>query len=153
MKVVLTPDEINICHIIGRMRSLISRSARVTDQKFGPQGGIEGDIQGMLAEYAFAKYFNTFPDLGLSPRAGGADGKLKGYNYDIKSTKYKNGKLVTKINANPDVDIYVLCIVDEPIVTIMGYAPKSELLDSENIQDLGRGKCYCLDQEKLIQFK
>ena len=94
MIVKLQPDEVLICEQLGRMRSIIARSSGVKDAKVGTQDGSEADVMGMKAEYAFAKQFNTFPDLGLTPRSGSADGKLKGYAYDIKSTTYKSGRLL-----------------------------------------------------------
>lgn len=92
MIVELTPSEILVCQCIGRMRSLIARSANVKDQKIGEQDGSNADVQGFMAEYAFAKQFNVFPDLGLTPRSGSCDGKipLKDFrvvSYDIKDRK------------------------------------------------------------------
>ena len=53
---------------------------------------------------------------------------------------------------NPDVAVYVLAIVDEPHVTIVGYATKKMLCQKENIKNLGHGNGYSLDQDKLLQF-
>jgi len=85
INIILTPDEVAICQILGRMRSLIARSSNVKDAKIGKQDGSDADVLGVMAEYAFAKHFNVFPDLGLSPRSGSADGIYKGWRYDIKS--------------------------------------------------------------------
>ena len=149
----LEPSEINVCHILGRLRSLIARGHGVADRKMGPQDGSEADVLGVMAEYAFAKWFNTFPDFGLSPRSGSRDGLLKGYSYDIKATKYKSGKLLATTKINPDVDLYVLCVVDAPTVTICGYALKDELIREENLCDLGHGAGYALDQDQLRLFR
>ena len=152
-KIQLQPDEILICQMLGRNRSLIARSAGVKDVKQGDQDGAEADVMGMMAEYAFSKAFNTFPDLGLTPRSGSADGVLKGYNYDVKATTYKNGRLLCTMKENPAVDMYVLCIVDGKTVNIMGYAMKCDLRKEENIIDLGYGKGYALNQSHLRHFK
>tara|TARA_R100001163_G_scaffold61721_1_gene51932 strand:+ start:314 stop:775 length:462 start_codon:yes stop_codon:yes gene_type:complete len=153
MIVRLEPDEILICEQLGRMRSLIARSAGVTDAKIGTQDGSEADVMGMKAEYAFSKQFNTFPDLGLTPRSGSADGKLKGYAYDIKSTTYKSGRLLATKKINPDVDMYVLCVVSDSEVDIKGYIMKNEFMRPENIKDLGHGEGYCVEQHQLKKFK
>jgi hypothetical protein len=153
MIVKLNPDEVLICEQLGRMRSIIARSSGVKDAKVGDQDGSEADVMGMKAEYAFAKKFNTFPDLGLTPRSGSADGKLKGFAYDIKSTTYKSGRLLATKKQNPDVDMYVLCIVDNSEVDIKGYAFKDELIKESNLKNLGHGQGYCLDQDKLRVFK
>jgi len=153
MKIVLQQDEIAICQMIGRMRSLIARSSGVKDAKIGDQDGAEADVIGMIAEYAFAKQFNVFPDLGLSPRSGSADGVIKDKRYDIKSTTYKTGKLLCTTKDNPDVDVYILAIVSGNEVNIVGWEYKDNLRKEENLIDLGHGKGYALTQDKLQKFK
>lgn len=153
MVVKLQPDEILICEMLGRLRSLIARGAGVKDAKVGTQSGSEADVMGMKAEYAFAKHFNVFPDMGLSPRSGSADGSVKGYAYDIKSTSYRTGRLLATKKVNPDVDIYVLCIVVEDEVDIKGYAMKEDLIKESNLTDLGHGQGYCMEQSELKLFK
>jgi len=153
MIVQLREDELSVCQILGRMRSLIARSSNVKDVKVGKQNGMEADVMGMIAEYAFAKQFNTFPDLGLTPRSGSYDGIYGEYRYDIKATSYKSGRLLSTLKINPDVDIYILGIVDFDSVNFVGYALKSELIKEENIKDLGSGKGYSLDQSQLRAFK
>lgn len=74
MIVRLDKKECELCEFIGKQRSSVARSNGVFDAKIGNQSGIEADIQGFKAEYAFAKWNNIFPDFGLSPRSGSADG-------------------------------------------------------------------------------
>lgn len=119
----------------------------------GDQDGALADVHGMMAEYAFAKHFNVFPDMGLTPRSGSADGFLNGFRYDVKATTYKNGRLLCNLKDNPDVDMYVLCVIDEPYVNIIGYSMKKDLRQDENLIDLGHGKGYGLNQEQLSKFK
>lgn len=152
MKIILQPDEITVCQMIGRMRSLIARSAGVKDAKVGDQDGAEADVIGLMAEFAFAKQFNVFPDLGLSPRSGSADGIIKGKRYDIKATTYKSGKLLCTVKDNPDVDVYILAIVSNNEVNVVGWEYKENLRKDENLIDLGHGKGYALTQDKLQSF-
>jgi hypothetical protein len=152
MIVKLTYDEFEICKTIGEKRSLIARAANVKDQKIGNQNGVEADIQGMVGEYAFAKQFNVFPDFGLSPRSGGYDGICEGLRYDIKSTKYKNGRLLCTRKYNKDVDVYVLAIVNLLEVNLVGFAYSSQLINPDNLINLGHGFGYALDQYELIKF-
>jgi hypothetical protein len=152
MKITLQPDEITVCQMIGRMRSLIARSSGVKDAKVGDQDGAESDVIGMIAEYAFAKQFNVFPDLGLSPRSGSADGIIKGKRYDIKATTYKTGRLLCTVKDNPDVDVYILAIVSGNEIDIVGWEYKENLRKDENLIDLGYGKGYALTQDKLQKF-
>ena len=50
MKVILEPDELQVCQMVGRMRSLIARGRGVHDAKIGEQDGAESDVLGMMAE-------------------------------------------------------------------------------------------------------
>jgi hypothetical protein len=152
MKIILQPDEVTVCQMIGRMRSLIARSSGVKDAKMGDQDGAEADVIGMMAEYAFAKQFNVFPDLGLSPRSGSADGVVKGKRYDIKATTYKTGRLLCTVKDNPDVDVYILAIVSGNEIDIAGWEYKENLRKEENLIDLGHGKGFALTQDKLQKF-
>jgi hypothetical protein len=153
MKVKLDPFEIEVCQYIGRRRSEVSRSTYAKVTKIGAQDTVESDIQGFMAEYAFAKYLNVFPDFTLNPRSGGYDGiTTKGARYDIKSTKNKKGNLLSTLKANNDVDIYVLAYVDDDSVEFIGWARKDELIREDNIKDLGRGKGYFLSKDKLRSF-
>ena len=148
----LNEAEYNLCQILGRMRTLISRGTGVKDAKVGKQDGAEADVMGTVAEYAFAKQFNTFPDFAPSPRSGSYDGMLKGNRYDIKSSSYPNARLLSTRKVNPDVDFYVLCIVEGKKVDVKGWAWKKDLIKDENLKDLGHGKGYCLEQSKLKPF-
>jgi hypothetical protein len=153
MIITLEQDEITICHVLGRMRSLIARASHVKDAKMGKQDGAEADVLGFAGEYAFAKQFNTFPDIGLSPRSGSADGVFKNLRYDIKSTNLPNGRLLCTLKENTDVDIYVLAIVNLPTVNIVGWVYSKELRLEKNLKDLGHGNGYVLDQSQLRKFK
>ena len=152
--VTLEPDEVLVCEQLGRMRSLIARTSGVNDVKMGNQDGMIADVMGMKGEYAFAKAFNTFPDLGLTPRSGGADGRVHGYAYDVKTTNYKNGKLLATKKINPDVDMYVLAVILSPqVIDIKGYLMKEQFIREGNICDVGHGEGYCAEQSQLFKFK
>jgi hypothetical protein len=156
MEIKLNHDEIAVCQILGRMRSLIARSANVYDAKLGSQDGAEADVMGMVGEYAFAKYFNVFPDLGLTPRSGSYDGKLSsGLRYDVKSTHYSFGRLIATLKENFDVDIYILAIVkkDYSSVNIVGYVEKKDFIDPKNIREVKGKKGYWMEQEDLKNIK
>jgi hypothetical protein len=153
MTVSLDPSEVMICNLVGRMRSIIARGCGVRDAKIGPQDGAEADVIGVMAEFAFAKKYNVFPDLGLSPRSGGRDGTVAGKRYDIKATKHKNGRLLCTTKKNNDVDIYVLAIVDGANIVFPGYATSQELCNENNLIDLGHGTGYALTQDRLNKLK
>ena len=153
MRVILDTQEIKFSEYIGELRSNVSRSNNVFDAKAGNQDGVQADIQGFKAEYAFAKKNNLFPDLGLSPRSGSYDGITRDNNrYDIKSTTYKNGNLLATLKINNDVDIYILAHVDDNEVNFIGWVRKEEFIKDENIRDLGHGPAYFLSRHKLNKF-
>lgn len=149
MIIILNDEDIHVCKVFGELRSLSARSNNIKDVKVGNHNGIDGDIIGFMGEYAFAKAFNVFPDFGLKPRSGSPDGIIKGLRYDVKSTNYKNGKLLSTLKVNADVDLYVLAIIQQNIVELKGYAYKNELINEKNKKDLGHGIGYVLNQYEL----
>ena len=150
MIVQLDDLEADLCDYIGKLMSSIARSNNVHDAKVGSHDGVKADIQGFKAEYAFAKANNLFPDFGLSPRSGSADGVTRDNNrYDIKSTRYKNGNLLSTLKVNHDVDIYILAYVNNNTVEFVGWASKDDLIRRENIKNLGHGDGYFLSRNKL----
>lgn len=153
MIVTLQPDEIQVCQMVGRMRTLIARGNGVRDAKMGDHDGAEADVMGMMAEYGFAKKMNVFPDLGLTPRSGSADGVMtSGKRYDVKASKHKTARLLSTLKVNPNVDVYVLCVVDGSTLDFKGWAWKDELIQEDNKTNLGHGLGYALEQEKLRKF-
>ena len=153
MQVILDKQEIELCNYVGKLRSHIARNNNIKDAKIGNHNGVDADIQGFKAEYAFAKKNNLFPDFGLSPRSGSYDGITKNNTrYDIKSTHHKKGNLLSTLKINKDIDVYILAYVNENIIEFVGWANKEELIREENIKDLGHGKGYFLSREKLSKF-
>ena len=153
MEIRLNNDEVQLCQLVGRMRSLIARSNGVKDAKIGTQDGAEADVLGMLAEYGFAKLMNVFPDLGLTPRSGSPDGVMpSGNRYNIKASKHPHARLLSTLKVNKDIDVYVLCVVDESLLDFRGWAWNHELIKPENLINLGHGVGYALDQNKLRKF-
>ena len=154
IEINLTDDEVMMCQHVGHLRSVLSRGNKVKDMKRTDMAGLDIDAQGVTAEYAVAKHFNVFFDLGLSPRAGSADGVMNGYSYDVKSTHHALGKLLATLKDNPDVDMYIMCITpDRWTVKLVGWCWKKELINKKNIKDLGYGKGYALEQNQLRPFK
>ena len=152
LKVTLTDQDFVMCRLIGNMRTLVARNNHVGDKKMGNQSGFQIDEDGVLGEFAFCKHFNVFFDLGVSPRSGSFDCILRGKRIDVKTTRYKTGKLLATTKVNPDVDIYVLAILDNHDITFVGWIEKEELISEKNLKDLGRGLGYSLEQNELKSF-
>lgn len=150
MKVQITHDLRLLASVWGGFRTFVSRSGGVKDAKMGPQSGQEIDQDGILGELAFCQLMNVWPDLGMTSRSGSYDCVVKGKRVDIKTTRHMNGRLLCRLKDNPDVDIYVLALLEDQYVTFAGWAFKHELCRPENIKNIGgHGEGYALDQSQL----
>lgn len=155
MIVHMTPSESAIAHMLAVMRNTTARQNGVKDKQMGDQDPIEIDRDGIIAEMAFGKAFNLYPDLSVYPRKGGADlfGRTK-KKIDVKATRYKTGRLVIHIDKPVDeVDIYALAVVDGDDVDLIGYIESEKAIREQHIRNLGHGNGYVIDQDHLIKFK
>ena len=154
VKVVpITPDLRLIASIVGGMRAMVNRRGGVSDKKIGPQNGLVADQDAILGELAFAMLNNVWPDLSMTPRSGSADGRVGKYRYDVKTTRRRDGRLVATLKTNPDVDVYVLAILDDEQVLFPGYALAAELCHESRITNLSHGPTYAMDQDQLRPWK
>ena len=153
--VELSEEEIITCRLIGNLRSISSRLNKVNDARMGDQSSYATDEVGAIGEYAFCKHFNIFFDPSIKVRSGSYDCLYKGKRIDIKTTEYAKGRLVATKKINPDVDIFVLAVLDieKNVVAFPGYALASELYQDSNMTDLGHGTCYAMDAHKLRKWK
>ena len=111
---------------------------------------IEPDINGAGGEIAVCKYFNRYPDLSIGPHYSGYDLKVKGKKGDVKTTSYNPGYLQAKSKKNPnDCDIFILVHVSFPTFTILGGATSTQLQQDVNLQDMGYGPKYTMQQSQL----
>ena len=155
MIVNMTPSESAIALTLAVMRNTTARQNNVADKQMGKQDPIQIDRDGILAEMAFGKQFNLYPDVSVSPRKGGADLIThNGMKIDVKATRYKSGRLLIHIDKPvEEVDIYVLGIVDGDDVDLVGYIKSAEAIQPQNLNDLGHGSGYVIEQSDLKKFK
>ena len=155
MIVNMTASEASIALTLAVMRNTTARQNNVSDKQMGKQDPIEIDRDGILAEMAFGKQFNLYPDLSVHPRKGGADLIThNGLKVDVKATRYKNGRLLIHIDKPVDeVHIYALAIVDGNDVDLIGYIKSIDAIQEKNIRDMGHGSGYAIDQSSLKAFK
>jgi len=153
ISIALTDDDLNICRLLGNMRTLVARGNKVKDAKMGDLSGTEIDEDGVIAEYAFCKHFNIFFDPSAYPRSGSVDCVYKGQRIDIKSTRYSTGRLLATLKKNEEVDVYVLAIITGKEVIFPGWAYARDLYREENIKNLGHGPGYVMEQSQLSQWK
>jgi len=151
----MTPSESAIALTLAVMRNTTARQNNVADKQMGKQDPIQIDRDGILAEMAFGKQFNLYPDLSVYPRKGGADLIThNGMKIDVKATRYKSGRLLIHIDKPvEEVDIYVLGIVDGDDVDLVGYIKSAEAIQPQNLNDLGHGSGYVIEQSDLKKFK
>ena len=151
--VTLTREEMNIVRILGELRSSMSRSHGVKNNKVSELADHEIDIDGVMAEFAFCKHHNIFFDPTINPRSSTYDCFYKGKRIDIKSTRRQNGRLIKHIKHNSDVDVFVLAIIKENTVTFPGYCTAKFLYQPENIKKIGYGDTYVVEIDQLVSWK
>jgi hypothetical protein len=115
---------------------------------------LEMNKNGFGAELAFCRLCETTFDSSTIERESHFD-KIDatlpdGTLIDVKTTVYKNGKLIVRHGKEKKVvDIYVLMTGTFPTFTFCGWASYEEIIKIENIDNLGWGDAYCLPQNRL----
>ena len=150
IKIQLAPSEIKICEWLAKNRYQSNRQHSVVDKKIGPQSCDDTDLEGICGEFAFCKALNAYPDMSIDPRKGGFDLMIDGLKFDIKTTKYKTGKLLAvKSKKIIDCDYYALIVGYRPNYRMAGICKSADLIKDHNLVDLGYGLTYCMDQSEL----
>lgn len=113
----------------------------------------QADLLGVLGEYAVAKALKLPFDttINLEGDGGTTDLMLGEYDIQVKSTKYKTGRLVFNNRKEIGADIFILCYVNEESceVIILGYIRKQSIDDCLQEMDLGHGKRLVIEQKHL----
>lgn len=152
--VTLNNAEMSIANYFGKLRYENARSKGIIDRRMAPpkMTNYEIDLEGFAAEMAFCKIANCYPDLD-NRVDNGYDCVWQGRKVDVKTTRYKTGKLLATLKDNKNADLYVLMIGEFPTYRLAGVIEASEFLVERNIRDLGRGRGYCLEQKYLKELK
>jgi|TARA_R100001530_G_scaffold109124_1_gene76589 hypothetical protein len=152
-RITLNSAEQIVCKQLALMRYEIARAVDRKDQQIGNQPSWQTDEDGIGGEIAASRLLNVYPSLVLKPDAGW-DVMYRGKRIDIKTTRYKSGRLLAKLNARDDeVDVYLLVTGTFPEYDVVGYALKDSLLSPKNVIDLGHGRGYGLSQDKLTPIE
>lgn len=152
MKIAITPHERIMLEIIAEKRHSMNRDNNVVDAKVSNLDSLQINIDGIMAEYAVCKRYNVLFDISTQPRSGSYDCIIKRNRIDVKSTRHPKGRLIKTLKSNVDVDIYVLAIVNDHEVELVGWMWSKEFVKPENITDLGYGDIYCVDRSLLKPF-
>lgn len=153
--VTLTVEEMTTLEVLSDLRHKYARDRGIKDEQVGNQSSKETDFIGMCAEFAFCKYFNLYPDIGVTT-AKPYDCIMDGYTFDVKGTKYATGKLLLRQTANHvPCDMYALVTGEPPLMTIRGYLTRKEFITDERLGKLKQDApySYIATQEELRTFK
>ena len=107
-------------------------------------------INGLAAEYAFCKMFNTPFDWQQTNKDEG-DTIYKGEIVDVKQTSFKDGSLIVcpyKIDAPATVYALVVGVPPGPFL-FKGFARKEHIFTAQNIKTFGYGERFFLSQQSL----
>ena len=110
------------------------------------------DMLGVMGEYAVSKALKIPMDMSCGLEGdGGTDLMMDDYNIDVKTTKYKTGRLVFNLNDELKADIYILCWAMEEVaeVILQGYIRKQSMGDVMVQQNLGYGLRNVIEQKHL----
>jgi len=118
----------------------------------------ETAYEGFCAELAFCKLANIYPDISIHQEINKVDCTYLGNSIDVKQTPYQDrGHLIIKqtLAVDCNVDLFVLMTGTCPEFTYKGWAYREELIQRENITDMGyaNDKPYALQQYQLHGYK
>lgn len=115
--VTLTWSEVAMAAFVGTQRQLENLMKKRVD-RYGADRriGWQLHIDGAIGELAVAKHFGWFwsGSVGLLNRAD------VGAQTEVRTTRYDNGHLLVHKD-DKDENVFYLAIIDEPLVTIVGY--------------------------------
>jgi hypothetical protein len=110
------------------------------------------DMLGVMGEYAVSKALKIPMDMSCGLEGdGGTDLMMGDYNIDVKTTKYKTGRLVFNLNDELKADIYILCwaMEDAAEVILQGYIRRQSIDAVMVQQNLGYGMRKVIEQKHL----
>lgn len=110
------------------------------------------DMLGVMGEYAVSKALKIPMDMSCGLEGdGGTDLMMGDYNIDVKTTKYKTGRLVFNLNDELKADIYILCwaMGGAAEVILQGYIRRASIDSVMVQQNLGYGMRKVIEQKHL----
>jgi hypothetical protein len=150
--VVLNSGEMATARQIATTRRYVNEVRGIREHHFSADE-FGDELMGAVAELAFAKWQNVYPDVG-ELRAGAADCVLpNGRKVDVKAVPKRTHRLIAPAWKTSDAaHLYVLAYVDGNRVEFIGWAEAGELICDERKTDLGYGPTYVLPQDQLHRF-
>jgi hypothetical protein len=155
IRVSLTKTEFAVIEYVGKLRSQVTSALGTDMLQDVNMNGIQSSIDGVLTEYAVAKYLNLHLDLNCDFRKFGADlVSAKGATIDVKSTRAAGGSLnAVGWSTCKTADIFVLTEILHSAVGIVGWIHRDSFLRNENVvTPKGRKPYYSVSRDKLTPF-
>jgi len=161
-EVSLNEIEQRLCVHVAKVRYAANRDGGVKNalnsaNTFDVMPTFEVDLEGYGAEVAFCKLFNVYPDFSFHLRDSErdfGDARLAcGRVVDVKSTKYKTGRLLAPLWKNDAHDLYALMIGVFPTYKFVGFMKREDLRREERIGFINGGKAFLAPQEELKELK
>ena len=161
MIITLTNSERDFCNYVAVLRNESNR--RVTAENPVVKSGVEPEYaerEGVMSELAFCKLMNVFPAefFDVSPRSAtkgedAGDVTINDHVIDVKTTKYKAGKLLSK-RKNPAIDIVVLMIGENGSYRLKGGMTASELYEDWRYNRFKMPTpCFAASQAELMSVQ
>jgi len=153
LKITFTEREMELLQVLAKGRHFLKDQANPNryKQKWGNDQQT-ADMLGVMGEYAVSKALKIPMDMSCGLEGdGGTDLMMEEYNIDVKTTKYKTGRLVFNLNDELKADIYILCWAMEEAaeVILQGYIRKQSMADVMVQQNLGYGLRNVIEQKHL----
>jgi hypothetical protein len=146
--------EVRILRGIGKLRYEITSQQGVEMKQDTKKDPVQICIDGVITEYAVAKFLNLHFDLNCDYRKFGADLiSHSGAAIDVKSTTTIGGNLnATKRSVEKPADFFVLTEIRPTQVAICGWIERERFLIDENLKNVNNGLFYSIAQSKLNNF-
>jgi len=140
-----------VARLLAEQRFANNRLCQVVNKRIGSQSDALTDLDGIGGELAFCYLVNAWPDLSVHPRRGGYDCITpRGHRVDVKTSMHESAQLIATLGKRiGDADAYALMVGTFPVYRCAGWAWASDLLNPENVTDLGYGPTYAMPQDKL----
>ena len=160
----LNENELELAKTIAIARNVSNRKEGVIDNiQDKNRTSIQIDIDGAEAELAFFKFVNEYPesffDTTNKAKSTGTDlgdAILDNLSIDVKSTRYKTGKLIQSgaKTLKSNIDIYCLVIKEgENTFNMKGFYPSALLLHEDNYGKHFPGRpCFAVPQKVLMDY-
>lgn len=155
IRVQLTKTELAILEFVGNMRHSITSASGKEMLQDATMNGVQASIDGVITEYAVARYLNLHLDLNCDFRKFGADlVSHRGNTIDVKSTRRAGANLNAVGWSNGKcADVFVLTEILPSCVGIVGWINRDSFLRDENVVvPKDRAPYYSVSRDKLKVF-